>query len=147
MKITIYGAKLDAKTNHITWGFNLTDVDSRCPFTTKLIYSKLKTMRSDSWSFPGKTIFNDDNNETYVSSFTEQFAFSREARNNGIPELSWLPCAIAEPQDMKAHQIRLGCGGATTWYNQFGRCCTKISVEIDVENMCPCKRCLINDRQ
>jgi hypothetical protein len=53
MAITIDGAKLDAKINHVTWGFKLTDKDSRCPITGMLIYSELKNMQSDSWSFPG----------------------------------------------------------------------------------------------
>jgi hypothetical protein len=146
MAITIAGAKLDAKINHISWGFKLTDVDSRCPVTNKLIYSKFKTMQSDSWSFPGKKIFEEDNKETYELSFPGKHIV-REVRNNGIPELGWLPCAIAEPQDMKAHQITLGRGGAAKRCHQFCRCCVKRYVEIDAENVCPCIRCLVNDRQ
>jgi hypothetical protein len=37
MAITINGAKLDAKINHVMWGFKLTDINSRCPLGGKLI--------------------------------------------------------------------------------------------------------------
>jgi hypothetical protein len=64
MAITIDGTKLDAKINHVTWGFKLTYRDSLCPITGMLIYSELKNMQSDSWSFPGTTLFEDDNSKT-----------------------------------------------------------------------------------
>jgi hypothetical protein len=47
MVITIYGTKLDVKINHVTWGFNLTDINSRCPIRGKLICSDFKTMTRD----------------------------------------------------------------------------------------------------
>jgi hypothetical protein len=105
MEFTIDGAKLDAKINHVMWGFKLTYINSRCPIRGKLIYSELKKMQSDEWAFPGKSVFEDDKKETYETIFCDQFDFVREVRNYGIPELGWLPCTIAEPQDMKAHQI------------------------------------------
>jgi hypothetical protein len=43
MAISVDGAKLDAKVNHVTWGFKLTDKYSRCPITGMLIYSELIT--------------------------------------------------------------------------------------------------------
>jgi hypothetical protein len=111
MAITIDGAKIDAKINHVTWGLNLTDINSRCPIRGKLIYSALKTMQSDEWEFPGKSVFEDDKKETYETTFCDQFDFVREVRNYGIQELVWLSCNIAEPQDMKAQQITLDRGG------------------------------------
>jgi hypothetical protein len=147
MAITIDGAKLDAKINHVTWGFKLTDKDSRCPITGMLIYSELKNMQSDSWSFPGTTLFEDDNSKTYEQSFCDQFAFVRLLRTEGIPELGWLPCKVAEPSDMKAHQIVLGRGGAAKRHRLFCHCCSKRSIEIDEENVCPCGMCLLSGHQ
>jgi hypothetical protein len=78
MVIKIEGVKLDAQINHITWGFKVTNFDSRCRFAKKLIYSELKTTQSDRWSFPGKTIFKDDNKETYDTSFPKKNVLFRK---------------------------------------------------------------------
>jgi hypothetical protein len=147
MAITINGAKLDAKIKHVTWGFKLTDKDSRCPITGMLIYSELKNMQSDSWRFPGTTFFEDDNSKTYEQSFCDQFAFVRLLRTEGIPELGWLPCKVADPSDMKAHQIALGRGGAAKQHLLFCHCCSKCIIEIDEENGCPCGMCLLSGPQ
>jgi hypothetical protein len=105
MAITIDCVKLDAKINHVTWGFKLTDKDSRCPITVMLIYSELKNMQSDSWRFPGTTFFEDDNSKTYEQSFCDKSGFVRLLKTEGIPELGWIPCKVADPSDMNAHQI------------------------------------------
>jgi hypothetical protein len=133
MAITIYGAKLDAKINHVTWGFKLTDQDIRSLITGMLIYSEYKNMQSDSWSFPGKILFQDDNSKTYEQSFCDQFGCVRLLRTEGIPELGWLPCKVAKPSDMKAHHIVLGCGAADKRHSLFCHCCSKHSIEIDEE--------------
>jgi hypothetical protein len=147
MAIMIDGAKFDAKINHVTSGFKLTDKDSRCPITGMLIYSELKNMQSDSWSFLGRILFEDDNSNTYEQSFCDQFGFVRLLRTEGIPELGWLPCKIADPIDIKAHQIVLGCGGGAKRHRLFCRCCSKRSIEIDEENVCPCGLFLLSGHQ
>jgi hypothetical protein len=92
MAITIDGAKLDSKINHLPWGFKLTDKDSSCPITGILKYSEIKNMQSDSSSFPGTILFEDKNSKHYEQSFCDQFGLLRLLRTAGIPELGWLPC-------------------------------------------------------
>jgi hypothetical protein len=65
----------------------------------------------------------------------------------GIPELRWLPCKVGEPSDMKAHHIVLGCGGAANKHCLFCHCCSKHSIEIDEDNVCPCGMCLLSGHQ
>jgi hypothetical protein len=77
--ITIDGANLDAK--------KLTEKDSRCPITGMLIYSELKNMQSDSWSFPGTTLFKEDNSKTYEHILCYQFGYVRLLSTECIPEL------------------------------------------------------------
>jgi hypothetical protein len=146
MPITIDGTKLYAKRNHVTWGFKLTDKDSRCPITGMLIYSELKNMQSDSWRFPGTKLFEDDNSKTYEQSFCDHF-FVRLLRTEGIPELGWLPCNVSDPSDMKDHHIVLGCGGAVKRHRLFCHCCLKRSIDIDEENVCPCGMCILSGHQ
>jgi hypothetical protein len=78
--ITIDGAKLGAKINHITFGFKLTNKASRCSITGKLIFSELKNIQSDEWSYPETTLFGDDNSETYETQLAGQFGFIRQTR-------------------------------------------------------------------
>jgi hypothetical protein len=78
--ITIDGSKIDAKVNHITFGFKLTDKASRCPITGKLIFSELKNMQSDEWYYHAAMLFEDDNIETCETQFAGQFVFIRQVR-------------------------------------------------------------------
>jgi hypothetical protein len=52
MAITIDDAKLEEKRKYVIWGFKLLYKDTLCLITGMLIYSELKNMQSDSWSFP-----------------------------------------------------------------------------------------------
>jgi hypothetical protein len=139
--ITIDGAKRDTKINHIIFGFKITNTASRCPITGKLIFSLLKNMLSDEWSYPATTLFEDDSSATYETHFSGQFGYIRKVRREGIPELGWLTLLIAEPHGTKAHHITLDHGGAAKSYNKFCHYCSKRSFKIDKENAMPCYGC------
>jgi hypothetical protein len=126
--LTVDGAPLDDKIEHVTIGFKICDKATRCPIMNVLIFDEEKegpNLHSGKFCFPVAMPLTKDNKETYNKYLHEIFNDVQVLRSEGIPELDWLPFEIPEPQDMKYFQLCLGRGGAckgTNYFCQFVSC-------------------------
>jgi hypothetical protein len=108
--LTIDGAPLDGHTGRVTIGFKICDKEAKCPISGKYIYSELKNMQSSKWAYLITMLLAKDNKGTYERYIRPISEFTEKMRTEGLGE--WLPCSIAEPQDMKSLQLYLTRGGA-----------------------------------
>jgi hypothetical protein len=118
VSITVDSAKLDDSCCHTTAGWKFTDVSTRDPLIfdnndpEKRLKLLVETMQSEWCCLPIITMIAKYNKATYDKLLRHIFVFCQEIRDNGIPELGWLPLRVAEPQDVKISQLCMGRGGA-----------------------------------
>jgi hypothetical protein len=136
MAITVDAAQLDDNVTRVTIGFKIVDKKARDPITKKLIYSELQNMQSGQWYFLIMTILAKDSKDTYNHFHKPIFDESEELRTNGLGD--WKPFQIPDPQDMKSHQLTLGCGGAAKVVKLFCHSCLLQSEYIAIRNEIPC---------
>jgi hypothetical protein len=148
VSITVDSAKLDDYWCHTTAGWKFTDISTRDQLIVdvddpeKRLNLLVETMQSERCCFPIIMIIVKDNIATYDKFLRHIFAFFQEIRDNGIPELGWLPFQVTDPQDMKSSQLCMGRGGASKQLPHFCHLCQKHSHDLSRPNQVKCHGCL-----
>jgi hypothetical protein len=147
--VTVDGAKLDERTQHLTIDFKIYDKHTKDPVTVKCIYcnddgegeeSHLDNLLSGSWCFPIISIIAKDNKETYEHYLRPIFEYCDDLRTVCVPELGWNHFLMSEPQNNKSCQLCLRRDGAakSPGCTYFWRLCKIKSDDIAIEHQVTC---------
>jgi hypothetical protein len=144
LALTVDGALLDETAGHVTIGFKVCDKDSICPIMKLLIFNEDKersNLQLGKFCFPDEMLLTKDNKETYNKYLHDIFNDVELLSDEGMPELSWLPFDIPEPQDMKSFQLCLGRGGACKVNTYPCHLCQLYIDNVQLPNQIACQKC------
>jgi hypothetical protein len=134
---------------YVTIRFKIADVSAVDPCTGDKVY---RNMHSDQWCIPIMTLISKDSKASHHKCFGDILDLANHMRTEGLTledRTKWNIFLIPEPQDMKSHQLCLGCGGASKGPVILNVCqlYMYISDNIAVQHQVTCQYCLENTNE